>query len=292
MKKLRLFFFLCPLLLAGCGNQAQDGRILVYASCYPVYDLVKRVAGDNVNVQCLVSQGEPHEYHPSAKDIANMSDAKAIFLNGYGMESWYDFINTDFPSKEAEAIKANSRFLSDGIATLKIDDITDPHLWLDPTKAIQMMENAAKSLTQIDQEHASQYAENLQKASLAFGALDLKAKAALEHLSNRYLVTSHAAFGYFAARYNLTQVALNGISPEDSPSPKEVEEVIATIRAYDVKTIYGEEMVSDSILSSIKEATGAEMKELYTIESRPEEGELDYIAMFESNIMTIQEGNR
>jgi zinc transport system substrate-binding protein len=127
---------------------------------------------------------------------------------------------------------------------------------------------------------------------LAFDALDLKAKAAFEHLSNRYLVTSHAAFGYFAARYNLTQVALNGISPEDSPSPKEVEEVIATIRAYDVKTIYGEEMVSDSILSSIKEATGAEMKELYTIESRPEEGELDYIAMFESNIMTIQEGNR
>ena len=292
MKKMRLFFLLCPLLLAGCGNEAQDGRILVYTSCYPVYDLVKRVAGENVNLQCLVTQGEPHEYRLAAKDIAKMADAKAIFLNGYGMESWFDFINTDFPSKEAEAIKANSRFLSDGIATLEVDGITDPHLWLDPVKAIQMMENAAKTLTQIDQEHASQYAENLQKASLAFGALDLKAKAALEHLSNRYLVTSHAAFGYFANRYNLTQVALNGISPEDSPSPKEVEEVIATIRAYDVKTIYGEEMVSDSILSSIKEATGADMKELYTIESRPEEGELDYIAMFESNIMTIQEGNR
>lgn len=292
MKKMRLFFLLCPLLLSGCGNQAQDGRILVYASCYPVYDLVKRVAGENVNLQCLVSQGEPHEYRLVAKDIAKMADAKAIFLNGYGMESWYDFINTDFPSKEAEAIKANSRFLSDGIATLKIDDITDPHLWLDPTKAIQMMENAAKSLTQIDQEHASQYAENLQKATASFVALDQKAKTSLENLSNRYLVTSHAAFGYFAARYNLTQVALNGISPEDSPSSKEVEEVIATIQKYNVKTIYGEEMVSDAILSSIKEATGATMKELYTIESRPEEGELDYIAMFESNIMTIQEGNR
>ena len=65
----------------------------IYASFYPIYNLTKQIAGDKFNVKSFTNLNtEVHDFEPSAKDMADLSKAKVLFLNGAGLESWQEKI--------------------------------------------------------------------------------------------------------------------------------------------------------------------------------------------------------
>ena len=65
----------------------------IYASFYPIYNITKQIAGDKFNVKSFTNLNtEVHDFEPSAKDMADLSKAKVLFLNGAGLESWQEKI--------------------------------------------------------------------------------------------------------------------------------------------------------------------------------------------------------
>ena len=83
-------------LLTGCGTQpadtaADDGRLRVLTSFYPMYDFACKIGGDCIDVTNMVPSGtEPHDWEPSTNDLKNLEKADVFIYNGADMEPWAD----------------------------------------------------------------------------------------------------------------------------------------------------------------------------------------------------------
>ena len=162
------------------------------------------------------------------------------------------------------------------------DSDLDPHFWLDPDRMIKVAETLEASFAQIDPANANDYKAGLDKLKTALTNLDNQYKQGLSTCQHKTFITSHAAFGYMAERYGLTQASISGIDPEAEPSPAEMANIKSVVEKTGVKTIFTEELVSDTPAKAIAAETGAETSVLSPLESKPEQG--DYTDAMTTNL--------
>ena len=271
--------------LTGCQNNANENTI--YTSCYASYDFAKRIVGDLYKVENLVPAGsEPHDFEPTAKTVTGLSTCKALFLNGIGLEHWAD----DLP----KSIDDKKQVISKGIEIRKVENVDDPHVWLSVKNAIKEMENIKDIMCELDKENSKVFEDNFEKEKTKFEALDVKYTQEISALNNRYLVVSHAAFGYLCDAYNLTQIYVSGLTPDDEPTSKDMENIIKQVQDYNITTIFYEELVSPEISKKIADETGVKTETLNPLESLEEEDlqTEDYISIMESNLEKIKAANK
>ena len=166
------------------------------------------------------------------------------------------------------------------------DGDLDPHFWLDPDRMIKVAETLEASFAQIDPANANDYKAGLDKLKTALTNLDNQYKQGLTSCQHKTFITSHAAFGYMAERYGLTQASISGIDPETEPSPAEMANIKSVVEKTGVKTIFTEELVSDAPAKAIAAETGAETSVLSPLESKPERG--DYTDAMTSNLERLR----
>ena len=162
----------------------------------------------------------------------------------------------------------------------------DPHFWLDPQRMIAVAESLEASFSKIDPANANDYKAGLDKLKTALTNLDTQYSTGLSTCQRTTFVTSHAAFGYMADRYKLTQASISGIDPETEPSPAEMANIKSVVQSTGVKTIFTEELVSDAPAKAIAAETGAETSVLSPLESKPERG--DYTDAMTSNLERLK----
>ena len=162
------------------------------------------------------------------------------------------------------------------------DGNLDPHFWLDPDRMIKVAEALEASFAQIDPANANDYKAGLDKLKTALTGVDNQYKQGLTSCQHKTFITSHAAFGYMAERYGLTQASISGIDPEAEPSPAEMANIKSVVEKTGVKTIFTEELVSDTPAKAIAAETGAETSVLSPLESKPEQG--DYTDAMTTNL--------
>lgn len=295
MKKTLLLLPFLLLVLGGCETSDQQEGFSVYTTCYPLYDFAKKIGGDLVNVTNLVPPGgEPHDYEPTPKDLGKMSKGDALLYNGLGMESWLDSLLKNPSSQEAKSIAKKSYCLSKNVEVLKIEGIDDPHIWLSPRNAIQELKDIAALFSELNPENASTYALNLENEIKRMEALHQEATTSFASLENKNIVVAHAAFGYMANEYGLTQHYVAGLSPDAEPTAQDLEALIETVRETGVDSIYTEELYSTKIAEKLAEETGCQVKLLYTLESLTQEQlsqSEDYLSLYRKNIKTITGGD-
>ena len=218
----KLCLILLPVfLLAACsapgggrGGEEQS-RLTVLATTYPVYLFASALAEnvDGVAVERL-STGQVsclHDYTLSVDDMKKIQRADVIAMNGAELE---EFMEDALSASDAAVIDC-----SQGVELLENrehhhegedhDDHDhghwDPHYWMDPERAGQMVANLQNGLAQADPEHASVYQENGQKAALLLSTWDrdirdLLAEEGMPEITG--LITFHDGFQYFAAAYD------------------------------------------------------------------------------------------
>ncbi len=278
MKKTALLFS-SLLFLSSCSlTQKEAEENIIYTSFYPIYDFTKRIVKDKFSVINLTPYGaEPHDYEPTARNVVEMTKAKALFMNGLGLESYASSLPKDFENKTYVVTK--------NIKTISIGNTIDPHVWLSLPNAIQEMKTILEIVQDIDPDNASYYQNNYEEEEKKF--LDLKEEYStkMANLSNRYLVVSHAAFGYLCQDYNLVQVSVNGLSPDQEPTAKDMEMILSAVKEYHISTIFYEELVSDEISKKIAEETGAKTEMLSPLEGMSEEDmkTKDYLSVMREN---------
>ena len=166
------------------------------------------------------------------------------------------------------------------------DGDLDPHFWLDPQRMIKVAETLESSFAQVDPANANDYKAGLDKLKTALTNLDTQYTKGLSSCQHKTFITSHAAFGYLADRYKLTQASISGIDPETEPSPAEMANIKSVVQSTGVKTIFTEELVSDAPAKAIAAETGAETSVLSPLESKPERG--DYTDAMTSNLERLK----
>ena len=115
--------------------------------------------------------------------------------------------------------------------------------------------------------------------------------AGLASCQRRDIVTSHSAFAYFAKRFGMRQIAINGISPDQEPKAGALAAVSTYAKAHGVTTIYAETLASPAIAQTVAEETGARMATLDPIEGLNERSSgKDYFEVMRSNLTALRAG--
>jgi zinc transport system substrate-binding protein len=278
-------------LTSGCGTEgsaAGDGSPAVVAAFYPLAFAAEEVGGDLVEVEDLTAPGvEPHDLELSADQVRSLAEADLIIFLGEGFQpAVEDAVAGLDDSRTLDVLQGDLLNTVEDVAP-EGDDRVDPHVWLDPSLMTTIVDEIADRLGDIDPAHRRTYEANAEELNTRLGSLDEDFREALDGCATRDIVTSHDAFGYLAARYDLNQVSVSGIDPEAEPSPARLAEVARFVQEHDVSTIFFEELVSPDVADTIASETGAQTAMLSPLESKPESG--DYVDAMEANLMALTE---
>nr|WP_042196775.1 metal ABC transporter substrate-binding protein [Paenibacillus camerounensis] len=355
---------------SAAANASADslGKLDIKVSFYPMYEFTKNIAGDLADVELLVPAGiEPHDWEPTAQDMARITDADILIYNGAGMESWTGQVldsasgsklitveaskgldimegaeeeeagHSHGHSEEAhgtdehdhghgeEAHDADEHDHDHGEEAHGTDEHEhghgeeahgtdehdhghgeeahgadehnhdhgglDPHVWLSPALAIREVRNIEAALAAASPDHAAAFKANADSYAAKLEQLDRDFKDGLSNTKRKDFITQHAAFGYLAREYGLTQVPIAGLSPEQEPSAAQMAGIIEFAKANDVKTIFFETLISSSVAETIAQEIGAKAAVLNPVEGLTEEDRsrgLDYIAIMRQNLEALK----
>ena len=283
------------ILLAGVlaqGAVRADERVKVVASFTILADFVRNVGGDRVDAVALVGpNADAHVYTPSPADAKTIAAAKLVVVNGLGFEGWLPRLIKSSGSK-APVIVA-----TDGIVPLKEapggHHSVDPHAWQSVPNAKVYVENIRKALSDADPASAESYRANAARYTAQLDALDRDVRAMVAQIpeARRKVISTHGAFGYFAATYGMAFVAPQGVSTDSEPSARDLARIIAQIRKEKIPAIFLENISDPRLIRRVAVETGAKIGgTLYSDSLTDEKGEAPtYIDMVRHNIKTLQD---
>ncbi|MCS1352721.1 metal ABC transporter solute-binding protein, Zn/Mn family [Mechercharimyces sp. CAU 1602] len=289
-------------------KEMEQERLLVFTSFYPLADFADKIGGEHVEVTMIVPAGvDPHEYEPSAKDLAHLSKADVFLYNGAGFESWAQRATSMLEKEEsvvvatihealAEESEMNEEAHHDEHDEHEEEEHdhggVDPHVWLDPLRAQAQAKVIRDALIEADPDHRTEYEDNYAQLYERLQGLHDQIDRIAQQSTHKHFVTSHAAFGYLAERYGLQQLAVHGLVPADEPSAKELEEVITSIRELGVEVLLIESLTASRAMSVIERETGVRTLSFHSLEgltkTEVQMGE-DYFSIMETNIAHLRE---
>ncbi len=281
------------LALTGCAGSGQgtdggDGAPLdVVAAFYPLAFLAEEVGGPRVAVTELAPPGaEPHDLELSPADLRDLAEADiVVYLSGF-MPAVDDAV---------AQLPAGRAWDAAGPADLDLTygdgDTPDPHFWLDPARYAAVGEELATRFAELDTAGRDAFTAAAADLSGRLTDLDTEWAQGTAQCANRYLVTTHASFGYLARRYDLTTRAITGLTPEDEPSAQELSATAEFVRANGVRTIYTETLVGTDLADTLAAETGARTALLDPVEGLNDESPgADYLEIMRANLASVRTG--
>ena len=283
---------LLPPALAGA-----ETPLRVVASFSILGDLAQQVGGDRVSLTTLVGPGgDAHVYEPTPADARGVGEAAVLVVNGLGFEGWMERLaqSSGFSGRMvvAAAAVAPRHVEGEGQAAEHHDHGgIDPHAWQDPANVMRYVEQIRDGLTAADPAGAADYRARAERYLTELRALDAELRATLGRIPppRRKVVTSHDAFGYFAAAYGIEFLAPMGVSTEAEASAADVAALIRQIRAQAIPAVFVESISDPRLLEQIQRETGARLGgTLYSDALSPAEGPAGtYLAMMRHNVATL-----
>jgi zinc/manganese transport system substrate-binding protein len=287
-------------LAAGSSAQAADQPMPVVATFSILGDLVKNVGGDRVTVDALVGpNGDAHVFSPSPADVRKVANAKLLFVNGLGLEGWMPRLAKSVGRKVPEVVATK------GIKPIEGEEEEggagshghghhdDPHAWQSVANAEIYVRNIRDGLIAADPAGKATYEANAEAYLAKLAALDAKVKTAMAAIpaDRRVIVTTHDAFGYFAAAYGLKVLPPEGVSTESEASAKDVAKIIRQVKAEKIPAVFLENISDPRLMQQIAQETGAKVgAPVFSDALSPPDGPAPtYIAMIEHNIQAFSD---
>jgi zinc/manganese transport system substrate-binding protein len=265
--------------------RAQD-RLNIVVSFSILADFVRNVGGERVGVTTLVGpDSDVHVYAPAPADARKIADAKLVIINGLGLEGWLPRLVQSAGSK-AVIVAA-----TDGIAPLKIGSDADPHAWQSVVNARIYVANIRDALGAAAPADAGLFRANAERYLAKLDVLDREVREAIAQIppARRKVISTHDAFGYFAAAYGIEFVAPLGVSTESEASARDIAGIITQIRTLRIPAVFLENISDPRLIRRISAETGAKVGgTLYSDSLTGEKGDAPtYIDMVRHNIKAL-----
>lgn len=347
------------------SSEPAGSKLVVKTSFYPMYEFTRHVAGDLAEVENLVPAGvEPHDWEPTPKDMARITEADVLVYNGAGMEAWVDQVLDSVDTSKLKVIEASKGLEimegshdhhdhghdhgdehshtegehthedghthaegehaheekhthaegehthEDGHTHAEGEHAheeehthaegehahdhggMDPHVWLSPALAIKEVQNIEAGLSEAAPEQKEAFHANAEAYIAELQKLDEDFRSQLTDVKRKDFITQHAAFGYLAKEYGLTQVPIAGLSPDQEPSAEQMAKIVEFAKEHKVQWIFFETLVSSRVADTIANEIGAKTLVLNPIEGLTEDEQaegLDYIGVMRKNLESLKQ---
>lgn len=314
--KMFLLVLVLPSLLAACNvskeessGESKNGKLNVYTTIYPLQYLTERVGGDHVNVENIIPAGtDTHSFEPSSKAIVKLAQGDAFIYSGTGIDGFSEAVKKSLEKEDVQIVNA-----AEGVNLIQSTEVdsheehagetdehkgehdenldVDPHVWLDPNRAIKLAENIKNSLVQLKPDAKEDFENNFTALKQDLENLDQEFKDMVNTVPNKTFIVSHSAYGYWEDVYGLKQIGISGLSPTDEPSQKQLKEIIEIAQENQVSYIFFEPNLSNKVAEVVKKEVGADTLTLHNLESLTEDdvknGE-NYLSIMRKNISSLQ----
>ena len=229
-------------------------------------DLVRQVGGDRVAVEVLVGPGsDAHVFQPTPAQAKLVGQAQIVFSNGLGFEGWMSRL------LGTAGYKGRHVVASRGIKPLHNEEAgdhhhagghgheeADPHAWQSVPNVMVYVGNIAKGLCEADASGCDSYQRNAATYNAGLKALDTDIRAiwAAIPATQRKVITSHDAFGYYASAYGVKFLAPQGVSTDSEASAKGVAQLVRQIKKEQIKALFVESISDPRLIAQIGRETG------------------------------------
>lgn len=310
------------------GN-ADGGKISVVTTIFPPYDFVREIAGDQADVKMLLKPGEEtHSYEPTPQDIIAIQDSDVFIYTGGENDVWVEDILSSMPDsdmvtlrlvdcvdtveeEQVEGMKGsaghdhdeadyddvhnNHTDETDGVEDARESPHeVDEHVWTSPVNASLIAEQIKNVLSQADPDHSEMYEENTLAYQEQLSELDRQFRDVVDNAKRNIMIFGDRfPFRYFADEYGLEYyAAFPGCAGDTEPSAATMAFLIEKVREEKVPAVLKMELSNDDIANAVAEATGTEVKVLYSCHNLSaddfENGET-YLSMMQKNVETLKE---
>ncbi|WP_270182870.1 metal ABC transporter solute-binding protein, Zn/Mn family [Alkalihalobacillus sp. CinArs1] len=309
-------------------NSNSDEKLIVYTTLFPIEDFTRKIGGDHVDVESILPPGsDAHTYEPTTKTMVSIAEADGFIYNGLGMESYAEAIADSIEGNNVIMFEASTRIeaiehkdnhheeqgtsedgehaeegehhddheASEEEEHAKEDEHhhhgdKDPHVWLDPVRAIAIAENIKNALVELHPEAKEDFEANFQEVKADLKKLDNDFESLTDSKDKPEMIVSHAAYGYWEERYGIHQIAISGLSPSNEPSQKALEEIIHTAKEKNLSYVLFEQNVTPKVAKSLQKEIGAEALRLHNLSVLTDEdiaNEEDYFSLMRNNLDTL-----
>ena len=295
-----ILFLALSFFLSGCSinsNQenkqdiAGDEKIKVAASIYPIYDVVKEIVGDKIDVNLILPPGaSPHTFEVSASQIKNLQNTKLFFVIGQNLDAWVENISSAVSDSETIdlSLVVELQQLDENNPNHKPDEEDegfDPHYWLSPKNIYAMSEEILNQLVLLSPENESYFLGNYNNFVNQLQTKDVEWQEKMSSLTNKNIVVFHDAWGYFADHFGLTVVGTFEPFPGQEPTPQYLKELQVAVKDYNIKALFAEPQLSQDSIKTLAKDLGVDIKVLDP--TGGVEGRASYIEMMDFNVENI-----
>ncbi|MFS0820720.1 metal ABC transporter solute-binding protein, Zn/Mn family [Bacillus sp. 1P02SD] len=299
-------------------NSEKREKLTIYTTLFPLEDFTRKIGGEFVEVKSIIPLGaDAHTYEPTTKQMVDIAESEAFIFNGLGMELYAE--------KIAEALKIEDTLLVE--ATQGIEAIAhrhddhehhesgehghneehhddyehghddhhhgdyDPHVWLDPYRAIHLAENIKNALIELIPTEKETFETNFNVLKEELEKLDSEFHQLVDSKVNPEILVSHAAYGYWEETYGIHQIAVAGLSPSNEPSQKALKKIIEIAKEKQIQYVIFEQNVTPKIAEIIRKEIKAEPLRLHNLSVLTQEdieNSEDYFSLMRKNIETLE----
>jgi len=272
-------------------TKKEDVKIKVATSFYPLYFFAQQIGGDKIDLLNIAPIGSnPHNYKLTAQDITTIENYNLIILNGLGLESWAGDIQNIAKEKNIAVTIASANLNENQVIESK-EDVLDPHIWLSPALAEEMVNNILAGFLQADSKNSDYYKANAAKLRSQLKNLDAKYRSGLASCENTDIVTSHPAFLYLARDYGLSQISISGLSPDTKLSEQQLKNITDFFKEQNIKYIFFDRAPNSELADDISTSVGAKTLVLNPIEilsSQEAKSNKNYFTEMEDNLVSLR----
>ena len=255
-----ILLFTVPFLPLAHSAQKKIG---VMVSIPPFVEFVERIGGDRVSVTMMIPPGaNPHTYEPLPSQLRALGQTQLFVAVGSGIEfelTWLDKIKSLNPTIEiCDVSKGIERLNFDKKESAHHHSRFDPHTWLSPVNAIQMVKNIEKTLLILDPEGKALYEKEAFSYIEELKKLDKINRSNFGGLKNREFLVYHPAWGYFAKEYGLKEVAIEYEGKE--PSARRFSDMLGQMKNSNLKVIFASPLMSAKSAEVVAKEIGAKIE--------------------------------
>ena len=281
-------------LVSGCAALPATSGLRLVASMYPLAFLLTTIAGSDAEVTTLVPAGtEPHDYEPTPTQVASLSTA-ALVVYQAGVSAAVDQAVGESGASSIDTGTLIQELALNGTTGDPSEDAygKDPHTWLSPANMAVFADSIADALATTDPADAADFRANAANLKAQLADLDAAYQAGLTGCQRTTFMTTHAAFGYLAKEFGLTQLAIAGVTPEDEPSPRRLAELATQATQLGLTTIFFETLVSPDYATTLADDLGLRTDVLDPIEAITAASRgTDYLQIMRSNLTALRTAN-
>ncbi|MCP9882073.1 zinc ABC transporter substrate-binding protein [Cyanobium sp. Alchichica 3B3-8F6] len=300
------------LLLAACGapqqkaeSSSSGAKLPVVTTFLPITLFTRAVAGDCATVTALIPPSTgPHDFQAKPGDLSALRQARVLVKNGLEMESFLDKLVASAGNSQLQVIDSSS-----GVATLETDHhdaaqgeehnhghghahgAVNPHIWLDPLRAVQQVETIRDGLVKADPSCAEGYKRNAAAYTAELKQLNSDIASQLEPYRGKTFVAFHDFAPYFAQRYGLKADYLVDV-PELNPAPADLQRVAAAVKTSQLKALLSEPQEGNRSFNALAKDLGVKVVVFDPMETATEDASRDpstYLKLMRHNVTDLRQ---